>query len=787
MVNNRTTKEVSGVIVIATALFLFLCFYGFWVNPDVVISITAGSEQEKTDFVAGPAGIFILRILAEFIGSSSFFLALYIALMGWFLIRDKSGEMYIATTVAVVILIPSFSTFLHLLFGNLDPFFGESYLAGGLVGYSISTQFLAYFGKFGSYLILFTLIFVAFLLLSRLSLSDSLEMAKGAGSASLHKLKLAALEKKRLMQEKREEERRKEKVRTIARTPRENLIVKKGEKRKGDSEKEGEKEKKKGLLSTLKIGRRKEKKKVEAVQNQFEFVQELGEYTLPSLNLLEDAVAPPVDQEQQKKLLMHNAALLEKKLLDFQIEGKVTQIMPGPVVTMYEFEPAPGVKVSRIVSLSDDLALGMRAMSIRILAPVPGKSVIGIEIPNDIREPIMLKEIIGDEIFQQMDSRLSVSLGKDIYGNPMAWDLASIPHLLIAGTTGSGKSVGLNGMITSILYKARPDEVKFLMIDPKMIELSVYDGIPHLLTPVVTNPKKAAGVLRWAVMEMERRYQLLSDTGVRHISTYNDQVEKELKSLLKRKKKNTPLSVEHLEEELKEGEKEGTKALPEKLPFIVIVIDELADLMVVAGKEVEVSLMRLAQKARAAGMHLLIATQRPSVDVLTGVIKSNFPSRLSFKVFSRTDSRTVLDAMGAEKLLGKGDALFLAPGSSEITRVHGGYISEEEISKIVNYIKSQQKPQYNDAVMEFAEKSKEDGSDGNSSDGGGDDERDEKYEEAIEFVASSGQASISMIQRRLRVGYNRAARMIELMEKDGIVGPSDGVRPREVLVRNDLD
>ncbi len=406
------------------------------------------------------------------------------------------------------------------------------------------------------------------------------------------------------------------------------------------------------------------------------------------------------------------------------------------------------MKINKIVSLTDDLALALRAISIRIVAPIPGKAAIGIEIPNSTREIVRFKEIIISSVFEKARSYLTICLGKDIIGNPVVSDLHSMPHLLIAGATGTGKSVGLNAMICSILYKSNPEDVKFIMIDPKRIELSSYDGIPHLITPVVTDVKKATNALFWAVHEMEKRYEMLSEKKARNINQYNRKVEKEVRNA--------------------EGD------LLEKMPYIVIVIDELADLMMEASRDVEVALTRLAQMARASGIHLLLATQRPSVDVLTGIIKANFPARLSFQVSSKTDSRTIIDANGAENLLGNGDMLFVPPGTSGLQRIHGALISEGEIARITEFLKNQTKPEYDQSVTERVVEEKA---------GSGNEEYDERYDDAIALITKTGQASISMVQRHLRIGYNRAARIIEMMEKEGIVGPSDGVKPREVLVR----
>ena len=514
------------------------------------------------------------------------------------------------------------------------------------------------------------------------------------------------------------------------------------------------------------------------VQDHFPFMGASDKYEIPPLSLLNDV--PPgigTDAEKSRNEILASSAILEKKLSDFGIDGRVVQVLPGPVITLFEYEPAPGVKVSRIVSLADDLALAMRCVGLRILAPVPGKAVVGIEIPNLRRETIYFKDVMESDAFQEADSKLNLAIGKDIIGEPAVQDLAKTPHLLIAGSTGSGKSVGLNSMICSILLNATPDEVKMIMIDPKMLEFSVYDGIPHLIAPVVTNPKKAAAALKWAVTEMESRYKLMAERGVRNINGFNDlaeKLQKEYEAELKNREKANK-GVKPVDEDNKNEEEENLiPEPPAKLPYVVVLIDELADLMMVASKGVEDCLTRLAQMARAAGIHLIVATQRPSVDVLTGIIKTNFPTRMSYKVTSRVDSRTILDAMGADKLLGRGDMLFLPPGSSNLLRLHGVMVSDEEIERIVGFIKKQAQPVYEEDIFMAAEIEAKDEEE--------EQEMDEKYDEALAIVAKDRQASISYIQRRLRIGYNRAARIIETMEREGIVGPSDGVKPREVYV-----
>ncbi|MGO9830493.1 MAG: DNA translocase FtsK 4TM domain-containing protein [Myxococcaceae bacterium] len=562
-------------------------------------------------------------------------------------------------------------------------------------------------------------------------------------------------------------------------------------------------------------------------QEQFEFVGGRTRFTLPPLDVLS------CDRKERtaldKEVFLSTAAKLRAKLADFGIDGEVVEIRPGPVVTMYEFLPGPGIKVSKIASLADDLAMAMEAMRVRIVAPIPGKGVVGIEVPNRDRETVYLREIVEQDVFQRSASKLTMALGKDIEGMPYVFDLAKAPHLLIAGTTGSGKSVAVNAMIMSILLKATPEEVRFLMVDPKMLELSVYEGIPHLLLPVVTDPKKAALALRWAVEEMERRYALLAEAGVRNIAGFNKLVEgaggdarallaaKENESAAKKAARpastlivdvadgeseeealsraraesvgvplpregpeelRTSLSAPGLEPVGVEAPAEGAAEPRElrKLPYLVVIIDELADLMMVASREVETSIARLAQMARAAGIHLMVATQRPSTDVVTGVIKANFPTRITFMLRTKPDSMTILGTTGAEALLGMGDMLLMPPTSAHLTRVHGAFVSEPEIKAAVDHLKAQGKPVYDESILRAREE--------DASENGLEDElSDELYDQALATVSDMRQVSISMLQRKMRIGYNRAARMIERMERDGVVGPADGAKPREVFLR----
>jgi S-DNA-T family DNA segregation ATPase FtsK/SpoIIIE len=491
-----------------------------------------------------------------------------------------------------------------------------------------------------------------------------------------------------------------------------------------------------------------------------------GASQLPRLELLDN---PPVEKSKADEVaLEHRARVLEQKLAGFGVPAQVIAMQPGPVVTMYKLEPGAGVKVSQIVNLADDLALALRAPAVRILAPIPGEAAVGIEIPNGKREPVYLRQLLTAEEFKTAASPLTVALGKDIAGRPVWADLAAMPHLLIAGATGTGKSVLIHAMLASILFKATANDVRFILIDPKMLELSVYEGIPHLLVPVVMEVEKAAAALVWAMGEVEARYRLMRELGVRNIDSYNQLIHS-----------SKPVRGATLAASVGNSEQECTTPKHRRLPKIVIVIDELADLLLSHGKQVERDIIRLAQKARAAGIHLLFATQRPSVDVVTGLLKANLPARISFQVSSRVDSRTILDGIGAERLLGAGDMLFMPPGSAKFSRLHGPFVSETELRKLCDFWRAQGAPDYQ---MEILDTSATEGEDRSHSAN----QRDQLYDAALRIVLESGQASVSLIQRRLRIGYNRSARIVEQMEREGIVTAADGARPRELRARPDL-
>lgn len=741
-------KEIAGLIWMAAGLFLLLSLISFNNNDP---SFNNNLDPVSIHNFCGKVGAYVSDLFYQIIGLPALLIPFACLLFAWRLLKFRDLHPRVYKTVAFVVMLVSIAGLISLKVEKIALFGQTLNHAGGFVGFSLANALKSWFNLTGATIFLLVFFSVSTMLVARFSMVLFLEGLLARLGDSLERRREASQARRALKEANKPKKEKAPVIRAPEPPPAPAPAVKEK-------------------------GKKSSKKKAQDSQEAFDFLEPSGTYHQPSLNLLDHdgEIAKPVD----KDALMMNARLLEKKLLDFNVEGDVSEVKPGPVITMYEFAPAPGVKVNKIAGLADDLSMALKALSIRIVAPIPGRGVVGIEIPNRDREMVYLKEIFATVEFQKTGGRLPLVLGKDIFGHTVVADLTKMPHLLVAGATGTGKSVSINAMILSLLYRAEPHDVRLIMIDPKMLELSMYEGIPHLLLPVVTNPKKAALALNWAVREMERRYKLMSDKGVRNIDGYNRKLVKEEKEKAsKRKQKlDSDAVVDLMEEELPEIElAEGEQLDHGHLPYIVVIVDELADLMMVAGREVEEAIARLAQMARAAGIHLILATQRPSVDVITGLIKANFPTRISFKVFSRIDSRTILDQMGAETLLGNGDMLFLPPGTGAVQRVHGAFVSEIEVQRVVDFIKRQGKPVYDKSIL-TAPPATESGSNG-------DDEYDEKWDEALAIIANTKQASISMLQRRLRLGYNRAARMIEKMEAEGIVGPSDGTsRPREVFI-----
>lgn len=686
----RIKDEISGVLIILASLIILISLvtHDPWDPSPFTYSTERAGELRN---LLGIFGSYLSDILLQAMGFSAYIIPAVLTIYGLKRVFGRGIRRRPVTFIlSIVILILSISSILTLTFKGS---------AGGIIGFLATRVSLRLLSTVGSYLIFIPLAIVTLMYLIPFSIMDVIEKIKST-------------------------------VELRAR------IV----------HREGMKKKESPQLEEIPVETPAVSYQQESLPLKYPEVKSKppertsSEYELPGMELLRDP--SPSKSKPSKEELLQSASLLEKKLQDFSIEGKVTHVSPGPVVTMFEFEPAPGVKINKVVSLSEDLAMALKTSSVRI-SPIAGRATLGIEVPNRERDEVFLKDLIASEAFKKSPSKLTFALGKDIFGAPVVADLSRMPHLLVAGATGSGKSVAINTMILSLLFRATPRDVRMLLIDPKMLELSAYEDIPHLLMPVLTSPKEASDALKKIVLEMERRYKLLAETGSRNIETYNKQL--------------ASLSTDD----------------KEFLPYIVVFIDELADLMFVSAHEVEDSIARLAQMARAAGIHLILATQRPSVDVITGVIKANFPSRISFQVSSKLDSRIILDTYGAEQLLGKGDMLFISPGRKTI-RVHGAYVSEEEIRNVTNFIKAQGSPDY----MFFQDLTQE------QSAGSSLEERDELYQQARDLVLSTGQASISYIQRKMRIGYNRAARIMEMLEEDGIVGPpGEAGKPREVYRR----
>jgi S-DNA-T family DNA segregation ATPase FtsK/SpoIIIE len=736
---SKRSREIAGLIDLAIAVFLVLSLSSYHPSDPSFTHFVA--QAGKTHNLIGAFGSYSADSLLRLFGLGTLWFPVFFAMLAFKYFLNEHFRIGFAGINAFIGLLAATSGFAAVALTDFT-LYGAKMRSGGLLGYLLERLMTSFLSVVGTYIVLAVILIISLTILIDLSIVSFMKQLKAFALQFFQRIS--------------------DGLTKLLETLRSRKMIPALHKKRPTAP----------LIEEI-PAKTETLRPVKTSQTHFDFVKNGGgAFTLPSLTLLDQI--PRKDTRMKRESLLATSRILETKLADFNVEGKVVEVKPGPVITMYELEPAPGVKINKITNLSDDLALALRAPSIRIIAPIPGKAAVGIEIPNNLREPVQLLDVIDHETFLQSSQRLPIALGVDIVGTPVIADLIRMPHLLIAGTTGSGKSVCLNAMICSILFKAPPDEVKFLMIDPKRLELSAYERIPHLLHPVVVNPKKASLVLRWAVEEMERRYEAIGELGVKGIDTYNRLIDKARSG---KGKSITKVPAEH------EDAAEGFKTPPrpadienrQKLPYIVIIIDELADLMMVAQRNVEESLARLAQMARAAGIHLILATQRPSVDVITGVIKANFPTRISFQVSSKVDSRTIIDQHGAEKLLGSGDMLFIPPGTSKLARIHGAYVSDKEIERIVSFIRSQATPAYDPSIADYEQESAE--TEKTETD------QDEKYDEAVELVSDLGQASISLVQRYMKIGYNRAARMIERMEAEGIVGPSDGVKPRKVLVR----
>ena len=751
---SRRVSEFLGVALFALAL-VWLIALATYNAADAVWFFNTGG-QLPANFV-GRVGAFLSEVSFQILGFASYLGPALLVVLGWYYFWCRAIDAAYTKFVGLALMFSCTASFLSLAFGTLEVS-GEALRAGGYLGQWLAGILAEYLNRTGSIIVILTLLFLSVILSSQFSFGRLFSHAFGfvRGWAAIGVGAAWHWWAHRQKERQRQDVMRKHLERTGASTARTKVLAK----------------------SKPKIPRRPATAKAKpltppVVPPEVEAAESTrrvrpppkaaplplpdfplktpgkrhnGAFTLPPAALLD---SPKGVQKVDERVLMDNARLLEDKCREFAVEGSVIQIHPGPVVTTFEFKPDAGVKYSRVTGLADDLSLAMQAESV-LIERISGKSTVGIQIPNQIRDEISIRELLESESYRRSTSKLTLALGKSIHGEPVVTDLAKMPHLLIAGSTGTGKSVALNAMLTSILYRATPDDVRLILIDPKRLELGMYEDIPHLLTPVVVDPKQASNALRWAVREMEGRYKQLAAEGVRNIEQYN---------------RNVGLR-------LREQAEDAEELRP--LPFIVLAIDELADLMMVATNEVEESITRLAQMARAVGIHLILATQRPSVDVITGLIKANLPSRISFRVSSKVDSRTILDANGAEQLLGKGDMLHLPPASSRSIRLHGPYISEQESARLASFLRKQGKPTYDGTItqddkatetLEF--------------------ERDDLYDRAARLVVSSGQASISYLQRRLRIGFSRAARLVDMMEANGLVSSGSSGKPREVLVKSD--
>jgi len=803
---SRRVSEFVGVALFGAAL-IWLISLASYNASDPAWFFNTGSDLPPANF-AGRIGAFVGELSYQLFGYSAYLVPLLLAVVGWHYFWCRAVDAAYTKLMGAALLFGCISSFLALAFGTLDVG-GKDFRAGGFLGDRLAALLAMYLNRTGSIILILTLLFLAIILSTQFSFGRLFSTLTALARDRWAAIQLAREQRRDEME--REKQRQEVLRKHLGKEGKESkdtkdtrdlpLVVANKKPAPPPSSSLSSSPSKSpsnapsnapsipsppstpsrlmsaaaAAAAALKAAASRPtpapvRKPVATVTpakgadreptlplsdaEKAPAERKKGAFTLPPLALLDAAKG---ERKIDERELMDGARLLEEKCREFSVEGTVVQIHPGPVVTTYEFKPDAGVKYSKITGLADDLCLAMQAESV-IIDRIPGKSTVGIQIPNPNREQISLRELLESDAYRRSSSKLTLAMGKTIHGEPFVSDLATMPHLLIAGSTGAGKSVSVNAMITSILVRATPDEVRFIMVDPKRLELGMYEDIPHLLTPVVMDPKLASNALRWAVREMEERYKTLAAFGVRNIEQYNRNV----RAMQSEKKPGEPLLDD-----------KGNEIKP--LPFIVVLIDELADLMMVAGNEVEESIARLAQMARAIGIHLVLATQRPSVDVITGLIKANLPARVSFRVSSKIDSRTILDSNGAEQLLGKGDMLYLPPASSRIVRLHGPYISEQESARLASFLRKQGKPTYDTTVTADEKGSQEHV----------DFDRDELYDEAARIVVSSGQASISYLQRRLRIGFSRAARLVDMMEMDGLVSAAAGGKPREVLVKKD--
>ncbi|HNP30046.1 MAG TPA: DNA translocase FtsK 4TM domain-containing protein [Nitrospirales bacterium] len=762
------TTQVVGIL-LATLGILGLLSMATFSPADPILFNDHPSSNSVPENAVGPIGATLAFSLLTVVGGGAYVVPLLLVMLGLSVLWGEKIRITSGSLLGSLIGVLSVSALLHLQFSAGPQISGMDVLGvgqGGVVGQWVAVGLGSYLAVTGATILLGALLLIAFLLLVPVSIGQIVRTTLNFGGRLKNTLVESVKERDWWASDAQPKMNKSIRInrQLAARGGIGTMVLETLEPKSKLSKVKDDPPATIEIAPTLPI--------LEEVDDTFISRRQISKsYQMPSpVDLLDTHAARAAHQTDA--VLKSQSEILVNTLASFGIEGGVTDVHPGPVITMYEFAPGPGIKVARIVNLADDLAMALKALKVRVVAPLPGKSTVGIEVPNPQRETVGLKEMLTSEAFTRARSKLALALGKDIFGRPVVTDLRTMPHLLVAGATGSGKSVGLNCLLLNILFTAHPDEVKLLLIDPKVLELQVYDGVPHLIRPVITNPKEAARGLGWVVQEMERRYQVLAELGVRNIDAYNKKVtesqgtESALRTV-KKLSKGQSMNVEEGSPLLESTQEERVL-----LPYIVVVIDEFADLIMVAPKDIEDRIARLAQMARASGIHLVLATQRPSVDVVTGLIKANFPARIAYQVSSKIDSRTILDVNGAESLLGKGDMLFLSSGTGGINRLHGPYVSDEEVRGVVEWVKSQASPVYDPVALESVQEPS-----------GDEQERDETYERARELVMTTGQASASFIQRRLRVGYPRAARMIEQMEEEGLVSAPGRDGRREVLAR----